>query len=143
MAKIKKPPQTQCLWVFIGTGDERIELPLKVLETLVIPFDQAPTSKNRPTIYITAFICCQPETESLPARLRVARNHPPLQEHSSLPYKYDLIHLMQQLRGHLPVPDSVYQAVEGIAGHKVLADDRVIFLPGYLFMGDAEAVGIE
>ena len=24
------------------TGDERIELPLKVLETLVIPFDQSP-----------------------------------------------------------------------------------------------------
>lgn len=26
------------------TGDERIELPLKVLETLVIPFDQSPLS---------------------------------------------------------------------------------------------------
>lgn len=26
----------------VPTGDERIELPLKVLETLVIPFDQSP-----------------------------------------------------------------------------------------------------
>ena len=26
----------------LGTGVERIELPLKVLETLVIPFDQTP-----------------------------------------------------------------------------------------------------
>ena len=28
--------------VFKITGDERIELPLKVLETSVIPFDQSP-----------------------------------------------------------------------------------------------------
>ena len=28
-------------------GDERIELPLKVLETLVIPFDQSPIYINR------------------------------------------------------------------------------------------------
>lgn len=28
-------------WI-VQTGDERIELPLKVLETLVIPLDQSP-----------------------------------------------------------------------------------------------------
>lgn len=30
----------------LRTGDERIELPLKVLETLVIPFDQSPLAKH-------------------------------------------------------------------------------------------------
>ena len=28
--------------MFLGTGDERIELPPKVLETPIIPFDQSP-----------------------------------------------------------------------------------------------------
>ena len=30
-----------------STGDEGIEPPLKVLETLVIPFDQSPKSTNQ------------------------------------------------------------------------------------------------
>ncbi len=36
--------QLSCFKVLI-TGDERIELPLKVLETSVIPFDQSPIFK--------------------------------------------------------------------------------------------------
>ena len=40
--KKEKSSQTAWLRAFLATGDERIELPLKVLETLVIPFDQSP-----------------------------------------------------------------------------------------------------
>ena len=35
------------------TGDERIELPLKVLETLVIPFDQSPIGAIASSHYTT------------------------------------------------------------------------------------------
>ena len=34
--------ETTILLQGLRTGDERIELPLKVLETSVIPFDQSP-----------------------------------------------------------------------------------------------------
>ena len=34
----------EALLLPFGTGDEGIEPPLKVLETLVIPFDQSPKS---------------------------------------------------------------------------------------------------
>lgn len=46
--------------MIVFTGDERIELPLKVLETLVIPFDQSP--KVQPllaTAYIEYNKLCQ------------------------------------------------------------------------------------
>ena len=39
-------------------GDERIELPLKVLETSVIPFDQSPVCCS-PSIYNTNVGNCQ------------------------------------------------------------------------------------
>ena len=35
-------PEKSRLPVLLGAGDERIELPLRVLETPVIPFDQSP-----------------------------------------------------------------------------------------------------
>ena len=38
----KKNLETTILLQGLITGDERIELPLKVLETSVIPFDQSP-----------------------------------------------------------------------------------------------------
>lgn len=38
----EKNPRVETLGLCSFTGDERIELPLKVLETLVIPFDQSP-----------------------------------------------------------------------------------------------------
>ncbi len=38
--------KTPCQVSFSDTGDERIELPLKVLETLVIPFDQSPMDEK-------------------------------------------------------------------------------------------------
>ena len=41
----KKNLETTILLQGLITGDERIELPLKVLETSVIPFDQSPISK--------------------------------------------------------------------------------------------------
>ena len=42
---IKKNLETTILLQGLRTGDERIELPLKVLETSVIPFDQSPIFK--------------------------------------------------------------------------------------------------
>ena len=45
-----------------GAGDERIELPPKVLETPIIPFDQSPVLKmylQNCTHYIRLFIFCQ------------------------------------------------------------------------------------
>ena len=42
---IKKNLETTILLQGLITGDERIELPLKVLETSVIPFDQSPIFK--------------------------------------------------------------------------------------------------
>ena len=41
----KKNLETTILLQGLITGDERIELPLKVLETSVIPFDQSPIFK--------------------------------------------------------------------------------------------------
>lgn len=41
----KKNLETTILLQGLITGDERIELPLKVLETSVIPFDQSPICK--------------------------------------------------------------------------------------------------
>ena len=41
----KKNLETTILLQGLITGDERIELPLKVLETSVIPFDQYPILK--------------------------------------------------------------------------------------------------
>ena len=35
-------PEKSRLPALLGAGDERIELPLRVLETPVIPFDQSP-----------------------------------------------------------------------------------------------------
>ena len=40
---IKKPENKAFSGFFIRTGDERIELPPKVLETPIIPVDQSPT----------------------------------------------------------------------------------------------------
>ena len=40
----KKNLETTILLQGLITGDERIELPPKVLETPIIPFDQSPTS---------------------------------------------------------------------------------------------------
>ena len=40
-----KKPRNNYLVSRSKTGDERIELPLKVLETSVIPFDQSPIFK--------------------------------------------------------------------------------------------------
>jgi hypothetical protein len=42
----KKNLETTILLQGLITGDERIELPLKVLETSVIPFDQSPIFKH-------------------------------------------------------------------------------------------------
>ena len=39
----KKPENKAFSGFFIRTGDERIELPPKVLETPIIPVDQSPT----------------------------------------------------------------------------------------------------
>ena len=39
--QINKALKTQCFQGFLA-GDERIELPPKVLETPIIPFDQSP-----------------------------------------------------------------------------------------------------
>lgn len=54
----KKNLETTILLQGLITGDERIELPLRVLETPVIPFDQSPVpvpDLNRSLdIYITA-----------------------------------------------------------------------------------------
>ena len=51
-------PEKSRLPALLGAGDERIELPLRVLETPVIPFDQSPVpvpDLNRSLdIYITA-----------------------------------------------------------------------------------------
>lgn len=54
----KKNLETTILLQGLITGDERIELPLKVLETSVIPFDQSPifnfkvyTLKTTHTLY--------------------------------------------------------------------------------------------
>ena len=41
------------------TGDERIELPLRVLETPVIPLDQSPMSSTDLYIYTTLPVGCQ------------------------------------------------------------------------------------
>ena len=35
-----------------GAGDERIELPPKVLETPIIPFDQSPVSQATRSVYL-------------------------------------------------------------------------------------------
>ena len=40
---IKKPENISVFRLFYHTGDERIELPPKVLETPIIPVDQSPT----------------------------------------------------------------------------------------------------
>ena len=40
---LKKPENKAFSGFFIRTGDERIELPPKVLETPIIPVDQSPT----------------------------------------------------------------------------------------------------
>lgn len=58
--KIKKHPTPYYMWFerfLLLTGDERIELPPKVLETPIIPFDQSPkfikmTYKIRHLLYI-------------------------------------------------------------------------------------------
>ena len=52
--KKKKPPNYRRF----QAGDERIELPLKVLETSVIPFDQSPVCCS-PNIYTMIPIFCQ------------------------------------------------------------------------------------
>ena len=39
------------------TGDERIELPLKVLETLVIPFDQSPLQHCLAILHQGSVLC--------------------------------------------------------------------------------------
>ena len=43
-AKTKKPEKlvNKAFLTLLGAGDERIELPPKVLETPIIPFDQSP-----------------------------------------------------------------------------------------------------
>ena len=59
--KETKKAENPCIYkVFrlIGAGDERIELPLKVLETSVIPFDQSPVCCS-PNIYTMIPIFCQ------------------------------------------------------------------------------------
>ena len=43
--QINKALKTQCFQGFLA-GDERIELPPKVLETPIIPFDQSPIYKK-------------------------------------------------------------------------------------------------
>ena len=50
----KKNLETTILLQGLITGDERIELPLKVLETSVIPFDQSPIDATY-YLYHTAF----------------------------------------------------------------------------------------
>ena len=54
-----KTPETPILKAFLRllpAGDERIELPPKVLETPIIPFDQSPVSIHTDdSIYITQF----------------------------------------------------------------------------------------
>ena len=47
-------PEKSRLPVLLGAGDERIELPLRVLETPVIPFDQSPIDATY-YLYHTAF----------------------------------------------------------------------------------------
>ena len=54
----KKNLETTILLQGLITGDERIELPLKVLETSVIPFDQSPVCCS-PNIYTMIPIFCQ------------------------------------------------------------------------------------
>lgn len=54
----KKNLETTILLQGLITGDERIELPLKVLETSVIPFDQSPVCCS-PNIYNTNAGNCQ------------------------------------------------------------------------------------
>lgn len=54
----KKNLETTILLQGLITGDERIELPLKVLETSVIPFDQSPVRCSL-DIYITNAFFCQ------------------------------------------------------------------------------------
>ena len=49
----KKNLETTILLQGLITGDERIELPLKVLETSVIPFDQSPIFKYLSLIHIS------------------------------------------------------------------------------------------
>ena len=47
-----------CIYQLFSTGDERIELPLRVLETPVMPFDQSPIHKV--LVYITiSCVNCQ------------------------------------------------------------------------------------
>ena len=51
----KKNLETTILLQGLITGDERIELPLRVLETPVIPFDQSPIftcCRSQPTRYL-------------------------------------------------------------------------------------------
>ena len=57
----KKSPFIQCLCGFAVflllekiAGDERIELPPKVLETPIIPFDQSPIFKEKDCSFKTA-----------------------------------------------------------------------------------------
>ena len=47
-------PEKSRLPALLGAGDERIELPLRVLETPVIPFDQSPMDL-RYSYFITHF----------------------------------------------------------------------------------------
>ena len=48
-----KTLEIQELSTLIIAGDERIELPPKVLETPIIPFDQSPIN-----LYVNSFYCC-------------------------------------------------------------------------------------
>ena len=52
--KEAESPDKHWTFSFFSAGDERIELPPKVLETPIIPFDQSPVrSTDLPDIYIT------------------------------------------------------------------------------------------
>ena len=81
---LKKPPKNRRF----QAGDERIELPLRVLETPVIPFDQSPIfySRYKETHLFRCFLLCTFKTTYKSTSLSSCFSYPPF-----LGYALDLL----------------------------------------------------